>query len=264
MKKGDMIPYLESFIGKKFNKLEILGFSKKEGKKNGIWYFNCKCDCGNDALVSIYQVMNGHTTSCGCNYRSNLVGQRFGMLLVVERVTIGVSSNQHRCICDCGKEVIIKSGELKRGNYKSCGCNRTPRTTHDFRQHPLYDVWKGMKARCYDKNHISYKNYGGRGVYVCEEWRKDFFSFYNWSLENGYEEGLTIDKDSKFGNLCYSPNNCKWVTQKENSRNTRRCKLSMDKAKQIRQSNLTDIELANFYGVTESTIKKVKTNKSWA
>ena len=88
----------------------------------------------------------------------------------------------------------------------------------------LYEVWEGMKQRCYNKNHRSYKNYGGRGIEVCEQWRSDFMSFYNWATENGYDENApfgvcTIDRINGDGN--YQPTNCRWASFKIQNNNQR-------------------------------------------
>lgn len=82
----------------------------------------------------------------------------------------------------------------------------------------LYGIWKGIKTRCYNPNHKSYKNYGARGIKMCSEW-KDFQNFYEWSINNGYTNKLTIDRINVNGD--YEPSNCKWATMKEQLNNTR-------------------------------------------
>jgi hypothetical protein len=83
--------------------------------------------------------------------------------------------------------------------------------------HPLYNVWSGMRRRCYNRKHEGYHRYGGRGIKICEEWRMNPTAFVNWGIENGYRKGLTIDRIDNDGN--YQPNNCRFVTIKVNSNN---------------------------------------------
>lgn len=108
--------------------------------------------------------------------------------------------------------------------YKSCGCykdivfvNRNRR--HDLARHPLYVAWTHIKQRCRNKNDKGYKNYGGRGIDVCDDWYNNFISFYNWCITNGYKSGLQIDRVDNDGN--YEPDNCRWVERFVNIQNKR-------------------------------------------
>ena len=89
--------------------------------------------------------------------------------------------------------------------------------THLLRNHPLYQTWARMKRRCYNKNGDKYHRYGGRGIRMCEQWIDNPEVFIKWSLDNGYSEGLTIDRKDNDGN--YSPDNCRWITKKDQAYN---------------------------------------------
>lgn len=157
----------------------------------------------------------------------DLTGQKFGRLTTLYRLY-----NYHKkdsvywlCICECGNLKEIRSVELLRGSTKSCGCLQKEKakqinTKHGLRDTRLYSTWKGMKVRCYNKNRKSYPDYGARGIVVCDEWKDNFEAFYDWAINNGYKEGLTIDRIDNDGN--YEPNNCRWVDKKIQACNTRR------------------------------------------
>lgn len=155
----------------------------------------------------------------------DLTGQRFGRLVVVERA--GTSRNRQamwRCRCDCGKKIAVQGYHLRTGHTQSCGCfhrDQTKRanTTHGEEGTRLYGIWRGMKSRCYNPNVQKYKDYGGRGIKICEEWLDDFQAFYDWAMSHGYTDALSIDRIDVDGN--YEPSNCRWATAKEQRHNRR-------------------------------------------
>src|SRR5690625_5072259 len=147
----------------------------------------------------------------------DITNKRFGRLVALKRVRKKGQRTRWLCKCDCGNEKEILLDTLTSGRGKSCGCLRKEITSERFKKydenknHRLYDIWVNMRNRCNNPNNNSYKNYGGRGIGICKEW-DEFSDFEKWSLENGYDKHLTIDrKDNDAG---YFPDNCRWVDKK--------------------------------------------------
>lgn len=193
--------------------------------------------------------------------RLNLVGQKYGLITVIKDMGSRNKKSIFLIKCECGNEKIAQGCDLRRGNYKSCGCKKgKEQTTKEFRDHPLYDVWKGMRARCNNKNHDSYKNYGGRGIKVCDRWN-DFRLFYA-DVIDGYKPGLQLDRDNNDGD--YQPNNCIWRTHKMNGRHTRQCKLTEEKAMEILMSADRTGIIAKKYNITPASVRNIKKGRTWA
>lgn len=154
----------------------------------------------------------------------NLIGRRFGRLVVTARSGTKGSFATWDCDCDCGgKKIGVRSTDLTGGMVKSCNCLRVEACGYRFRSHGksktrLYRCWQQMVYRCHRPGNAAYKDYGARGILVCEEWH-DMESFFSWATSNGYADDLEIDRiDNDRG---YSPDNCRWTTKIVNANNRR-------------------------------------------
>lgn len=154
-----------------------------------------------------------------------LSGQRFGRLLVIRREGSRNGRATWYCKCDCGNYKVVIGKNLKNGKTSSCGCLHKEllskrSKTHGMTGKRLYRIWHDMKNRCEYSKDKKYSYYGGRGIKVCNEWSSNFESFMTWALSNGYNDLLTIDRINNDGN--YEPNNCRWITMKEQCSNRRK------------------------------------------
>ena len=179
----------------------------------------------------------------------DITGKRFGRLVALRGVYIKYKKTKWWCLCDCGEKKKILLDSLLRGKTTSCGCYRrevvsSNKRTHGFSNNNLYSRWLNMKNRCFNKNNLSYKNYGGRGITLCETWM-DFNNFKDWSLSNGFKEGLTIDRIDN--DKDYSPDNCRWVDRKVQVGNRRVTLKTTINGKEDTLSNHSETYKINYF-----------------
>ena len=188
----------------------------------------------------------------------DITGQKFGRLTVV-----GYAGKGHyECVCECGNTRRVLRQNLIKGKQVSCGCYAKEKkqkmmSTHGMSKTPLYYVWNSMKNRCKNPNVKSYKVYGAKGITVCEEWKNNFMAFYSWALENGWEQGLQIDRISNDDG--YNPKNCRIVTQIENENNRKNVKII-----EYRGKKYTVTQLANEYKIDRDLLYRRIFIRKWS
>ena len=191
----------------------------------------------------------------------DMVGKRFGRLIVISR-----AENKSRkgrdaywlCKCDCGAETTVCTGSLSAGRTRSCGCLAREKASeakkHGDSDSRLYNIWRGMRARCRNKN---LHRYGGRGISVCPEW-ESYLTFKEWAILNGYRDNLTIDRIDNDGN--YTPDNCRWATYKQQNQNNSWTKLSdkdLEAVKRMADDGLSYIEISQEFDVSRAYINRI-------
>lgn len=183
--------------------------------------------------------------------KRNLIGQRFGRLVVIGPAESKNGKVRWLCRCDCGNLKIAYKQSLLAGATVSCGCKSIEhaieegkkRLIHGETDSRLYKIWVNMRFRCRGEKHPGYKYYGDRGIKVCDEWNNNYSSFKEWALANGYRDSLTLDRIDV--NRDYSPDNCRWATNTIQQRNKRNNHVVLGK---------TISEWSEITGINRSTL----------
>lgn len=205
----------------------------------------------------------------------DLTGKTYGRLKALkidEEKTKETKLTYWICECSCEEKTIksLRAGSLNSGNVKSCGCLAKESKTrfqpvHGLKKHWIFNVWRGMKKRCYYKNNKCYKNYGGRGIKVYDGWINDVKSFHDYvlKLDNYGKDGYSLDRINNNGN--YEPGNIKWSTNEEQSQNKRSNIVNAFTVKEIRKlfSEYSDIEIAEKFNLNRRYINHLRNNEIW-
>lgn len=216
------MPGRAELVGKKYGMLTVV---ERRGKcKNGALWL-CECECGNRIETYSSVLIEGQKYSCGCKRRGSekydIAGKTYGHLTAIKKAGIVMRGKRTYaswlCQCDCGNTKELTYSDIMKSRTKSCGCVARELSSMRHKRHGMtntriHHIWQSMLCRC-NKGRKNYTD-----VAVCEEW-KSFETFYEWAMENGYRDDLSIDRIDPYGN--YEPSNCRWATNKQQQNNKR-------------------------------------------
>jgi hypothetical protein len=193
-----------------------------------------------------------------------LTGRRVGFLTVLERVPSKGRNSLWRCLCDCGGIVVAKAAPLNNGTTSSCGCQKIKHGDCRVGTYvPEYWIWAQMRHRCRNSNYHSWKNYGGRGIQICDAWADSYEAFLR-DMGRRPSPKHSVDRINNDGH--YEPGNCRWATRDQQNRNSRHVKLTIDDVIAIRAAaarGARNRELVAKYGVSSGTISNIVAGRIW-
>lgn len=210
--------------GQSFNEWTVLGESGLTGSGGIKWL--CICSCGTERSIPSDALRSGKSRSCGCIKRigaEDMIGLKFRRLLVIDVADSDGDQKQFLCRCDCGNEVVVRSGNLRSGNSGSCGCGKG--ATHGMSHYSEYGIWSSMKERCLNPKNKAYRYYGGRGIGIQEDWIRDFVAFFE-SVGPRPGPEYSLDRIDSDGN--YESGNVRWATPQEQWDNRKVRSLSFE------------------------------------
>lgn len=218
-------------VGNKYGAMEVLEVTNRKFN-DGTKIIVCRCnDCGTIKETRAGGLKTGRIISCGCNktirgdeasykWINKSIGNAIVTGMIDRKVKLGVGGKRlFECLCDCGKTFEATGQSLRVDKNLNCGCKIIP--THGLSDTPEYFVWKKLIDRCYNPNSHNYKNYGARGITVCERWRDPVNGLKNFIEDVGRRLNNTLSIERRNNNGNYEPSNCYWGTGKEQSNNTR-------------------------------------------
>jgi len=274
----------ESFniIGEKKGRLTVVDFIPGNNSLGYRAQVICLCECGNTTVIHRDAFRNANTKSCGCKRRENgylkskpVIGVKKGRLVAIEEILgSSIESNKLKCQCECGNVTVVIKDNFLREHVKSCGCLKLE---GDFQvysvikryNHPvlgkyeksLYSRYRTMISRCYDSKAKGYDRYGAVGIKVHDIWLNGngkvsgFYCFAEWAINNDYDSKLSLDRNNNEGE--YSPENCRWVTYKDQARNRANNKFIT-----INGKTKTIYEWMEFYCIAKNTYYH-RISKGW-
>lgn len=270
----------ENIIGKRNGYLEALEHLGSDENNQRVLKVKCH-NC--DSEVEMITTKFNNKTHCGCIKKPpvkkqpkpievNVIRGIFEIKQELEKKSEGGNRMVLAKCTKCGAEHELVHRKIKtKDNGQGCTkCYSTKRSHYRGRpkmtkeEKSLTTKYNNMYYRCYQEHHKDFKNYGGRGITICDSWLHNKSEFLKWGISNGFELGLEIDREDNEGD--YTPNNCRWVTKRQNGRNTRQVKLTERDVWEIRYGKYKEVsihEISSIFNCSWSAIKAVLIFKSW-